>query len=140
MRPAEGAPDFALMDATGTEVRLSVHRGKVILLNFWATWCWPCRTEIPWFAEFGRKYRDQGFVVIGVSMDEDGWRLVSPFLNELGVDYPVVIGNQDLAGSYTVDALPMTLLIDREGRIVSRHAGVVSKHDYENEIAALLRR
>jgi peroxiredoxin len=137
-RPA-AAPDFVLKDDTGADVRLSAYRGKVVLLNFWATWCWPCRVEIPWFIEFESTYANRGLAVIGVSMDEDGWNSVAPYLAEMAVDYPVVIGNRDLATLFAVNALPMTLLIDREGKIATTHVGIVSKSDYENEIIRLLR-
>ena len=76
------APDFALKDANGATVQLSDYKGKVVLLDFWATWCGPCKIEIPWFIEFEQKYKDKGFAVLGVSMDEDGWSAVKPFMEE----------------------------------------------------------
>ena len=74
------APDFTVKDSTGADLRLSSYKGKVVLLNFWATYCVPCRTEIPWFIEFDKTYRDKGFAVVGISMDEDGWSVIKPYL------------------------------------------------------------
>jgi peroxiredoxin len=133
------APDFALKDADGRTVRLSDYRGKVVLLDFWATWCGPCKIEIPWFIEFERKYKDRGFAVIGISMDEEGWQVVKPFVSELGVNYRMVIGNDELADEYDgVQALPTTFLIDREGRIAEKHVGLASKSSFQNGIEELL--
>ena len=133
------APDFALKDADGKTVRLSDYRGKVVVLDFWATWCGPCKIEIPWFMEFQRQHKDQGFEVIGVSMDDDGWDTVKPFVQKLGINYRVVLGNDDVANAYHgVEALPTTFLIDRDGKIAATHVGVVSKSDFENGIQELL--
>ncbi len=132
------APDFSLKDENGRTVRLSDYRGKVVLLNFWATWCGPCKIEIPWFVDFERRLKDQGFAVIGVSMDEDGWQAVKPFLTEVGVNYRVLLGNDDVAKQFGgIDSLPTTFMIDREGRIAATHIGLVSKSRYENDLTQL---
>ncbi|HTS25829.1 MAG TPA: TlpA disulfide reductase family protein [Bryobacteraceae bacterium] len=134
------APDFTLKDADGKVVRLSDYKGKVVLLDFWATWCGPCKIEIPWFVEMQRRNKDKGFEVLGVSMDDEGWDVVKPFLADLGVNYRVVIGNDSTAESYGgVDALPTTFLIDRSGRIAAVHVGLASKKDFEDGIQELLR-
>jgi peroxiredoxin len=134
------APDFTLKDAGGADLRLSSYRGKVVLLNFWATWCAPCKAEVPWFTEFERSYGDRGFAVIGVSMDEGGWQPVKPYLEAAKINYRVAIGDEKLAHTYGgMESLPETLLIDREGRIAARHVGLVSKSDYEREIVRLLK-
>lgn len=135
------APDFALRDADGKLVRLSDYRGKVVLLNFWATWCTPCRFEIPWFVEFQRQYKDAGLEVLGISMDEDGWEVVRPFVTRFGVNYRILMGDDMVAQLYGgVDSLPTTFLIDRQGRIAGVHIGLVSKRSYERDLAELLGR
>lgn len=133
------APDFTLPDANGAPVKLSDYKGKVVLLNFWATWCGPCKVEIPWFIEFEKTYKDRGFATLGVSMDEDGWKAVKPFVAQKAMNYNVMVGNDRVAQLYGgIDSLPSTFLIDRDGKIASTHLGLVSKHDYESEILKLL--
>ena len=133
------APEFALKDANGKTVRLEDYKGKVVLLDFFATWCGPCKIEIPWFMEMERRNKDRGFAVLGVSMDDEGWDIVKPFLSELGVNYRVVIGNDATAQLYGgVDALPTTFLIDRNGKIASVHIGLASRKDFEDGIEQLL--
>jgi peroxiredoxin len=133
------APDFSLKDVHSADVKLSEFKGKVVLLNFWATWCGPCKIEMPWFVEFQREYKDRGFSVIAVSMDEEGWDIVRPFTEELKLNFPVVVGDDRLADEYGgVSALPTTFIIDKEGRIAATHQGLVSKGDYEDEIERLL--
>ena len=133
------APDFALKDAGGKTVHLSDYRGKVVLLDFFATWCGPCKIEIPWFIEMERKNKDNGFAVLGIAMDDEGWEVVKPFLAQLGVNYRVVIGNDPTAELYGgVEALPTTFLIDRQGKIAAIHKGLTSKSDFEDGIQQLL--
>lgn len=133
------AADFTLRDANGKPVRLSSYKGKVVLLNFWATWCGPCKVEVPWFVEFQRKYKDQGFTVLGVTVDEETWVPVMEFLKEQRVNYPVVMSDEQVVSAYGgVESLPMTFLIDRQGRIAAQHEGLVSKGDYESEIQSVL--
>jgi cytochrome c biogenesis protein CcmG/thiol:disulfide interchange protein DsbE len=142
------APNFTLTDNNGRPLTLSSYKGKVVLLNFWATWCGGCKLEIPWYMEFDKKYKNQGLAVIGVSMDEGGWKTVKPFLAkkrdaETGVNiamqYPIVIGTDSLAKQFGLTSMPMTLLIDRDGRIAVSHTGVVDKDNFENNIRALLK-
>ena len=135
------APEFELKDADGRTVRLSEYKGKVVLLDFWATWCGPCKIEIPWFIEFERHYKDKGFAVIGVSMDEEGWTVVKPFVSELAINYRILQGNDSTADLYGgVNALPTTFLIDREGRVAWRHEGLAGKDDFEDRIKTLTAR
>lgn len=134
------APDFSLRDSEGKVVRLADYRGKVVLLNFWATWCGPCKIEIPWFVEFERQHKDKGFAVLGISMDEEGWDVVKPFISEIGINYRVLMGDDSVAQLYGgVDSLPTTFLIDREGRVAKVHIGLVSKSSYERELQQLLK-
>ena len=136
----KAAPDFTLKDANGASVKLSDYKGKVVLLDFWATWCGPCKIEIPWFIEFEQTYKDKGFAVVGVSMDEDGWSVVKPYIQERKVNYRVLLGTEMLSQLYGgLDALPSTFLIDRTGRIASVHIGLSSGKDgFVNEIDSLL--
>ncbi len=133
------APPLALPDEHGKKVKLADLKGKVVLLDFWATWCVPCKIEIPWFIEFQRKYKDQGFTVIGVSMDEEGFQVIRPFAEEYKMNYPILLGNDEAATAFGgVEVLPTTFLIDRQGRIVATHMGLVSKDLFENGIRELL--
>lgn len=133
------APDFMLKDANGKDVKLSSLKGKVVLLNFWATWCGPCKVEIPWFIDFQKMYENRGFTVVGVSMDEDGWKVVKPYIETRGMNYPVLLGNEQVAKEYEgLDALPTTLILDRHGKIDARHMGLVAKSVYDKEIQQLL--
>ena len=134
------APDFTLTDASGKIVKLSDYKGKVVLLNFWATWCAPCKTEIPWFMEFERTYKDRGFEVLGVSFEENGWDLVRPYIAAQKMNYPVMISSPEkLSEPYSkIEALPMTYLIDRQGRIAGTHNNLADKAVYETWIRKLL--
>ncbi len=133
------APNFTLKDADGKTVHLTDYRGKVVLLDFWATWCPPCKLEIPWLIDIERKNKDRGFEVLGVSMDDEGWEVVKPFMREVGMNYRVVIGNDTVAEMYgNVESLPETFLIDHEGKIAAVHIGLASRKEFEDEVAQLL--
>jgi cytochrome c biogenesis protein CcmG/thiol:disulfide interchange protein DsbE len=136
----KAAPEFSLKDANGKTVHLSDYRGKVVLLDFWATWCGPCKVEIPWFMEFENEFKNQGFAVLGVSMDEDGWAAINPYVRDRKMNYRVLLGDDKVSTSYGgLDALPTTLLIDREGNIASIHEGVsMGKEEFKNAIVQLL--
>jgi len=132
------APDFTLENSNGALLQLSSYKGKVVLLDFWATWCHGCKTEIPWFIEFQSKYGSGGLAVIGVSLDGVGWKVVKPFVKEKKLNYSVVLGNDDVAKLYGIGPMPVSLLIDRDGNIADSHSGVVDRIAWEKEIRSLL--
>jgi cytochrome c biogenesis protein CcmG/thiol:disulfide interchange protein DsbE len=134
------APDFSLEDSKGALIKLSSFKGRVVLLDFWATWCTGCKVEIPWYIEFQDKYKSSGLSAIGVSLDDDGWKSVKPFLQQHKINYPIVIGNWDTMGkSFGFDSMPATLLIDRDGKIADLHVGMVDKEAFEADIRTLLK-
>ena len=133
-------PEFKLKDADGQTVHPADYKGKVVLLDFWATWCGPCKIEIPWFMDFERQFKDKGFAVVGVSMDEDGWTAIKPYVQNMKMNYRILLGNDEISTAYGgLDSLPTTLLIDRQGKIASVHVGVaMGKEDFKNAIVQLL--
>lgn len=132
------APEFALKDSSGRTVTLKKYRGKVVLLDFWATWCHGCKEEIPWFAEFERKYAKQGLAVVGVSLDEEGWKVVTPFLATEKAPYRMILGDEPTAKKYGIESMPDAFLIDRRGRIAAAYVGLVDRENVESNIRALL--
>lgn len=132
------APDFTLPLIDGGQLQLSSYRGKVVLLDFWATWCVPCREETPHFVELQQKYGAQGLQIIGVSMD-DSPDPVHTFYQQFHVNYPVVMGTADVGAAYGgVLGLPIAFLIDREGRIYAKHMGATDAAVFEKDITTLL--
>jgi cytochrome c biogenesis protein CcmG/thiol:disulfide interchange protein DsbE len=133
------APEFALKDSNGKTVHLSDYKGKVVLLDFWATWCGPCKIEIPWFMEFEQEYRSRGFEVLGVSMDDDGWKAITPYVTAKKMNYRVVLGDDKTADQYGgLEALPTTFVIDRDGRVAATHVGLANKKEFSDAIEKLL--
>jgi peroxiredoxin len=138
-RDGQTAPDFALKDASGKTVKLADYRGKVVLLDFWATWCTGCKEEIPWFIEFQQTYAARGFTAVGVSMDEGGWGVLTPFLASHKIPYPILLGDDRIEKSYAIEGMPDTFLIDRHGKIAATYrAKKVDKDACEAKIKALL--
>ncbi|HEY4930327.1 MAG TPA: TlpA disulfide reductase family protein [Terriglobales bacterium] len=132
------APDFTVTDIDGRKLSLADYKGKVVLLDFWATWCGPCRTEIPRFVEMQNKYGTDGFQVIGVSMDDDA-KPVREFAQQYKLNYPVAVGDDRLAERYGgVLGLPVNFIIDREGRIYARHLGATDVSVFDQEVRDLL--
>ncbi len=132
--------NFTLKDVAGRDVRLSQYKGRVVLLNFWATWCGPCRTEIPSLVSLYRDYQDRGLVVLGVSVDSEV-HLVKPFARVMKMNYPVLIGagHEDLGDAFgPFMGFPTSVLIARDGRMCVRHVGILSKAQLERHVGALL--
>jgi cytochrome c biogenesis protein CcmG/thiol:disulfide interchange protein DsbE len=135
----KAAPDFTLVAADGKRVSLAGLKGKVVLLDFWATWCTGCKEEMPWFMEFQNTYGRRGLQSVGVAMDVEGWAKVRPYLKEHPINYPTVVGDLAFANRFgSVVALPVTLLIDRKGRIAEFHNGKVEKDAFEANLRRLL--
>lgn len=133
------APDFNLPTTDGKMLRLSDYRGKVVIIDFWATWCPPCRKGIPDLIDIKKKYGPKGVEIIGVSVDTDTKNEVIPFIKEKGINYPVVYGNQNVYMQYGgIRAIPTTFVIDKEGKIVASYEGLVPKVTYENHIKKIL--
>lgn len=133
------APDFELPTGSGEPFRLSDHRGEVVVLNLWATWCPPCRHEIPDFIGLQDEYRDDGLTVVGVSLDEDGWDAVRPFAEEMGISYAIAVDDGTVDGLYgpTV-SLPTTFVIDRDGNVAHYIPGMILRDDLEPLLRPLL--
>lgn len=133
-------PDVALTNSRGRSVDLSAYKGRVVLLDYWATWCTGCKEEIPWFVGFQKKYKKNGLTVVGASLDDDGWKSVTPFLSEHKINYRIVLGTMESAKPFGVDkGMPVSVLIDRNGKIADVHPGMVDKAAFEREIQTLLK-
>jgi cytochrome c biogenesis protein CcmG/thiol:disulfide interchange protein DsbE len=132
--------DFTVKDMNNTRVRLSDYKGQVILVNFWATWCAPCKLEIPGFIELYEQYKDKGFVILGVSGDDDAETLRA-FASEWKINYPVLVGKDEekLLDAYgPLYGYPTSVLVGRTGAVCGRHVGPATKEEFEKEIKALL--
>jgi len=133
------APDFTLQSLDGQTMRLSDFRGKAVLLNFWATWCAPCKIEMPWFVELQKQYAAQGLQIIGVAMDDASTKDIADFAKEMGVNYPVLLGKEAVGDAYGgVQFLPENFYIDRNGKIVSRAFGLKGRGEIEDEIKKII--
>ena len=133
------APEFELADVDGAMVKLSDFKGKVVLVNFWATWCAPCEIETPWFVEFDKKYGEDGLEIVGISLDEEGVEPVKEFMERYSIEYTIVMGDEDTAQNFGgVIGLPTSFIVDQDGKFYSMHRGLVSKDLYEDEIERLL--
>jgi peroxiredoxin len=141
------APAFQLADSSGTNKQVTDYRGKVVLLNFWATECGGCKLEVPWLIELESAHKSDSFTVVGVSMDtsyegsisaDEAWSKVKPFVLDHKLNYPVLMGDATLITSYKLGAVPATYLIDKQGRIAATYSGVIDKSDVDSNINKLL--
>ena len=134
------APAWTLKDVNGADVKLDQFKGKVVVLDFWATWCGPCRSEIPGYIKLQKKYADDGLVIVGVATGDGGPDVVKSFMQKEGMNYQVVIGDDDVSAAYgSIEAIPTTFIIDRDGRIVDRKVGAEPTADYEKTILSYLK-
>jgi cytochrome c biogenesis protein CcmG/thiol:disulfide interchange protein DsbE len=142
------APEVTLKDLDGKDLALSQYQGKVVLVNFWATWCEPCQVEIPWLIEIQQKYAAKGFTVLGIAMDEEGAKVVTPWVNKERFDvngtksqmnYPIVIGNDAAADKFGgLLGYPTSVLITRDGKIIKRITGIISSEEISKSIESQL--
>ena len=128
----QAAPEFTLIALDGTEVALADFKGKVLFLNFWATWCPPCRQEIPGFLEMYDKYKSEGMEILGVSLDRQGTDVVKAFAEKMKITYPLAISNMEIMQAYQPGQyIPATIIIDREGNLQEKHVGYMDKSQVE---------
>ncbi|MFZ1978526.1 MAG: TlpA disulfide reductase family protein [Bacteroidota bacterium] len=133
------APNFSLKTSDGKTIELSKFKGKAVVLNFWATWCPPCKQEIPDLIQVYKKYKERGLIIIGISIDQEGWDIVKPFIKETKIPYPVVLGNQDVVQDYgNFDGIPATFFIDSNGIIIDHQIGMLTKEIFETKVKAIL--
>src|SRR5512134_651241 len=139
--PASGAPDFTLPSLDGPNLRLQEQRGRVVMINFWATWCGPCRVEMPHLAKLYEKYRGSGFTVLAVNIDEDPYKAAG-LAKQLGMRFPVLLDTEKkVSRLYDLSTMPSTILIDRDGRVRYVHRGYREGYEdtYDKQIRELLR-
>jgi thiol-disulfide isomerase/thioredoxin len=129
------APDFTLQSIDGKTVRLSDFRGKAVVLNFWATWCGPCKIEMPWFVDFQKQYGPAGVQFLGVAMDDASTKDIAEFAQSMKVNYPILIGKEAVGDAYGgVQFLPETFYVDRNGKIVDKAFGLKGRGEIEDDI------
>ena len=134
------APAWQLKDVNGAVVSSEQFKGKVVVIDFWATWCPPCREEIPGYIALAQKYGKDGLVVVGISLDQAGPEVVKAFAAKTGMNYPVVMGDESVVAAFGgVEGIPTTFLIDRAGQVRDRKVGLLATAEYEKRILAVLR-
>ena len=146
--PRQDEPVVTFKDLQGQDVPLASLKGKVVIVNFWATWCEPCRVEIPWMIGFQQKYADKGFTILGVAMDDEGKSVVAPYVqstkfdvdgHSMTMNYPIMLGNDDIASKFGgLLGFPTTIVISRDGKVQKRYIGLADQGDLEKEIQGLL--
>ncbi len=137
--PGTKAPNFELADLSGKKVQLSDFAGKIVILDFWATWCGPCRAEVPDLVKLQSKYADKGVIVVGLSLDAEGASVVRPFVDEFKVNYPMLLASPETARQFGgIIGIPTTFVVDRQGRITRKFFGRVEARTFEDAIRPLL--
>jgi thiol-disulfide isomerase/thioredoxin len=146
--PLPAAPDATFQDLDGKDVSIASLKGKVVVLNFWATWCEPCQVEIPWMIDLQQKYSDKGFTLLGAAMDDEGKSVVEPYVqktefdvdgHQMKMNYPIVLGTDDIASKFGgLIGLPTTVIITRDGKIAKRFIGLANREQLEKQVKALL--
>jgi thiol-disulfide isomerase/thioredoxin len=146
--PHPDEPDVTFKNLQGQDVSLSGLKGKVVIVNFWATWCEPCRVEIPWMISFQQKYADKGLTILGVAMDDEGKSVVAPYVqstqfdvdgHSMTMNYPIVLGNDDIAAKFGgLLGFPTTIVISRDGKVQKRFIGLADEAELDKQIKALL--
>ena len=135
----KAAPNFTLEDSSGKTAKLGNYAGRVLVLDFWATWCTGCKQEIPWFSEYQKTYGPRGLSIVGVAMDDGGWKVVKPYLSAHQIPYRMLVGDDATAKQYGIQNLPDTFVIDRHGRIAAAYrARLVDRDELEASIKKLL--
>jgi cytochrome c biogenesis protein CcmG/thiol:disulfide interchange protein DsbE len=133
------APDFTLRNGYGETFTLSDQKGKMVIINFWATWCPPCQREIPDFIDLYQKYKEDGLMIVGVSVDQTGWDVVDKYIQNMGIQYPVMMFTPDVIRNYdNFQSIPTTFIIDKKGRIVNKITGYRPRSFWEEEIKKIL--
>jgi len=128
------APDFNLQTLDGKTMKLSDFRGKAVLLNFWATYCEPCKVEMPWFVELQKEYGPQGFQIVGVANDDASTEDIAKFAKAMGINYPILIGKDPVSDSYDISVLPTSFFLDRDGKLIAREFGLQSRSVFVDHI------
>lgn len=135
----QSAPELTLPDLTGKKTTLSSFRGKVVLLDFWATWCDPCREELPALIKLHRSFAAQGVSLVGVAMDVDGASVVAPFVNKWAIPYPILLSEGPSVPGYRIIGIPLALLLSRDGVVLKQYLGPKSLSEVERDLKAALR-
>src|SRR3989339_1959416 len=137
---AHAGDSITKITASELKAVLGNNKGKVVIVDLWATWCPPCRKEIPGFINLYKKYKDKGLEIIGVAFDENGQEVVPPFMKAMGINYQVYLDGGDIARKYDLQAYPTTIVYGKDGKVASKHVGYVSEKEFEDELSNLLKK